>query len=321
MKPDWGKSPRLVPFFPKFRSLPRTKKSFPRIQASQCRELDESRRRTDAFDMQTSAYLRKLELERDRDKEIQTKSLHNIPIQIRRMARLGSGLSVDSNCPDHRKADTVQGFTRQTVVLPKIMSKQRQQATCSDGRWETKSMKDGSETGSTTDHSCQEYHSEGEIYTSGADIYTSGADIYTSGAEIYTSGVNYASRNDSDLCGLADVPYKCRRLCAVKNNTKKKRQVKSYCPIPIKQTLALQLDRARCRALDKHVHFVNSSCIAGQKVYRTDRMSIFDTPRMMHRDDRPSLASRLQLMAIASVQEHNLPEMQEQTGPENSSVG
>ena len=189
----------------------------------------------------------------------------------------------------------MEGFTKQTVVLPNIMSKQRQQSICSDvSRSEVKSITSGSENGSTTDPSCLEYHSEGEFYMSDE------------------------SRDSLDTCVIPDIPYKCRRLWSVKN--KKKYHVINRNHIPVKQTLALQLDRARFCALSKHVHFVNSSCITGQHVYRTNRMSTFDIPRMTHADDRPTLASRLQLMAIASVQEHNLPEPQDQRGPKSPNM-
>ncbi|XP_071081998.1 uncharacterized protein [Haliotis cracherodii] len=222
----------------------------------------------------SSAYLQRLEKNRHRHEEVQYKRLQNIPYGIREMISPPS--------------DTNQGVTiRRWVALPRTSPRQTKKTHIL--QCDTKGAHQ-----EATPRRGQASHRESTVSTPRNGIRHS---------------VPNTARNTmdaDDVFGVTNVPFKCPSLSSSR---------KKNCCIPFRQdsqialrkAMRSQIEQQRNSALTNHVQFVTSNKLNGTRLTPPKGHFRPERANEIHSFPRAMTDGNFELLAILSVQEHNIP--------------
>ncbi|XP_046568098.1 uncharacterized protein LOC124276511 [Haliotis rubra] len=221
----------------------------------------------------SSAYLQRLERDRNRLQEVQFKSMQNIPYGIREMIS---------------SPDTNQGVAiRRWVALPRTSPRQTKKT-------HTPQTDPKGVHPEATPRRTQPSHRETVVSTP------------RNGLRHSVPNTARDSVNDDEVFGVTNVPFKCPSLSSSR---------KKNCCIPsrldsqiaLRKAMRSQIEQQRSSALTNHVQFVTSNTLNGTRLTPPKGLVRPGRVNDTHSFHRPMADGNLELLAILSVQEHNIP--------------
>ncbi|XP_067684470.1 uncharacterized protein [Haliotis asinina] len=221
----------------------------------------------------SSAFLQRLEKDRNRLQEVHFKSMQNIPYGIREMIS---------------SPDTSQGVTiRRWVALPRTTPRKTKKT--HNIQTDPKGIHPDA-----TQRCAQASHRETVVSTP------------RNGLHISVPNTARDSVNDDDAFGVPNVPFKCPSLpSSRKKNCCIPSRLDSQ--IALRKAMRSQIEQQRSSALTNHVQFVSSNTLNGTRLTPPKGLVRSGRVNDTHSFPRPIAEGNLELLAILSVQEHNAP--------------